>query len=210
MQRDFAKEIDELKGEIGQIKELLMGRMNPPVGDNSDGTLPQQCGHIYKMHKLHEDADVMRILDKAENECGTSGSSGRITYVGVYKSSGRQSTWVRNLVNTDDLLQLIENKTAEKVLACIGNSDRLNMLLALLKKPMSVAQLVENCGFNTTGQVYHLLKPLISADLVTEDEKNEGRGVYAVQPHRVQGILMLLAGISDMLDPKYTQGAWED
>jgi DNA gyrase subunit B len=81
------------------------------------------------------------------------------------------------------------------------------MLLALLRSPRTAAQLVEQCGYNTTGQVYHHLKPLLAADLVKEDDKN--RGSYFIQPHRVQGIIMLLAGISDMLDPQYTQGNWE-
>ena len=74
---------------------------------------------------------------------------------------------------------------------------------------MTVAQLVEECGYNTTGQVYYHLKNLIATDLVIEDNKNQGKGVYVIQPHRVQGIIMLLAGISDMLDPQYTQGNWE-
>ena len=64
---------------------------------------------------------------------------------------------------------------------------------------MTVAMLVEKCGFNSTGQVYHHLKPLIAADLVFEVEQGD-RGVYAVKPHRVQGIIMLLAGISDLVD----------
>ena len=165
--------------------------------------------HIQKMKNMHPDPDIKGILSKLENVCNQSGQSGAITYVGVYESGGRQSSWIRNQVNTDDLLFLIENKMAEKVLYCIGNSDRLNILLNILEKPMTVAQLVEECGYNSTGQVYHHLKPLIAADLIVEDAKKEGRGVYFVQPHRVQGIIMLLAGISDMLDTKYTKGDWE-
>ena len=34
----------------------------------------------------------------------------------------------------DDLLKLISDNVAEKVLSCLGNSNRLNILLALLKK----------------------------------------------------------------------------
>lgn len=94
------------------------------------------------------------------------------------------------------------------MLACIGSSDRLRLLLAILCKPRTVAQLVGECGFSSTGQVYHHLKPLIAADLVTEDAGNEGKGVYVIVPHRVQGIIMLLAGISDMIDTTYTEGNW--
>ena len=51
------------------------------------------------------------------------------------------------------------------------------------------------------------MKPLLAADIIAED-KNK-KGVYIVQPHKVQGIIMLLAGISDMVDETYTKGTWE-
>jgi DNA gyrase subunit B len=155
------------------------------------------------MTNMHPDPAIMNILDRLENVCGEEGGTGRITYIGVFSSGGRQSTWIKNETNTDDLLRLIENRMAEIVLNCIGNSDRLNILLALLRKPMTVAALVEKCGYNSTGQVYHHLKPLLAADLVTED-KHSAKGTYIVKPHRVQGIIMLLAGIRDMLDIEFS------
>jgi len=114
---------------------------------------------------------------------------------------------------TDDiginaLSQLIENRMAEKVLNCIGSYDRLTLLLALLKEPMTVAALVEKCGYTSTGQVYHHLKPLMAADLIAETKKTP-KGTYAVQPHRVRGIVMLLTGIHYMVDAEYAKGNWE-
>jgi hypothetical protein len=53
--------------------------------------------------------------------------------------------------------------------------------------------------------VYHHLKPLIAADLVTQDR----RGSYVIQPHRVQGVIMLLAGVADLVDTTYTQAQTE-
>ena len=111
-------------------------------------------------------------------------------------------------VDTEDLLNLIKSDTAAKVLACIGNSDRLNILLALLKEPMTVAMLVEKHGYNSTGQVYHHLKPLLMADIIVED-KNAAKGTYIVKPQRVQGIIMLLKGIRDMTDIQLTKGELE-
>ena len=109
-------------------------------------------------------------------------------------------------VDTEGLLHLIENQTVEKVLSCIGNSDRLHILLTLLQEPMTVAKLVETCGYNSTGQVYHHLKPLMAADLVTEDRKI-AKGIYMVQPSRVQGIQMFLTGISHLIS-ETTAGTW--
>jgi len=212
MQRDYGMEIDNLQKELSKIKELLQiftpGLLQEHMKTSANEP-HKKVGHIEKMPNMHPDPNIMNILDCLENNCGSKGENGCITYIGVFSSGNRQSTWIRNEVNTKDLLALIENKMAGKVLACIGNNDRLNILLSILKKPMTVAQLVEECGYNSTGQVYHHLKPLVAADLVIEDNKNKGKGVYVIQPHRVQGIIMLLAGISDMLDPQYTQGNWE-
>ena len=133
---------------------------------------------------------------------------GLVTYLGVYNSGGRQSNWIQNSVSADDLLSHIESGLAGKVLACIGNVNRLAMLLEILRGPKTVATLVEKCGFGSTGQVYHHLKPLLAADIVVEDERQ--KGVYVIRPHKVQGIIMLLAGISDMVDETYTKGTWED
>lgn len=208
MARDYGAEIDALREELKEIRKHLQPqvevRSKTPVPE-----MPEKVGHIHKVRTVKADENLIRVLDRLENSCGESGSSGRAAYAGVFSSGGRQSTWVREDVDADDLLSLIEGGEAEKVLRCIGNRDRLRMLLAILKKPMTVARLVDEGGYNSTGQVYHHLKPLIAADLVAEDDENEGRGVYVIQPQRVQGIIMLLAGISDMLDPKYTQGSWE-
>ena len=49
------------------------------------------------------------------------------------------------------------------------------------------------------------MKPLLAADLIVET----GKGIYVAQQHKVQGIIMLLAGIADMVDETYTKGCWE-
>ena len=204
---ELQRQIDDLRLEINGINralETIIARI---------GATPNKEGHVYKMSceeqvqkmpGMHDDPNIMAILDRLENTCNETGCSGRLAYVGVYASGGRQSTRIQNDINADMLLALIEEGTAEKVLACIGSSDRLNLLLAILRKPRTVAQMVGECGFTSTGQVYHHLKPLIAADLVAEDEHI--RGTYVIVPHRVHGILMLLAGISDMIDPQYSQG----
>ena len=209
-ERNLEQEIDEIKQLMTEIKDLL-AKTAKNYGK------PEFAGHIGKMteHDTFKDnsPEIRTILDRLENACGASNDTGRIAYTGVFESGGRQSTWVskgyaNEGVSTNDLLKLIENQMAEKVLACIGNNDRLNILLSLLKKSMTVAELVESGKYNSTGQVYHHLKPLITADLVKED-KSSDKGTYAVQPHKVQGIIMLLAGINDMIDETYSKGSWE-
>lgn len=207
MERNFGAEIDSIKGEIAEIKAMILqafaGGPEASRPENPDAKVRQ-------IRNMHPDR---RLSEKMEELCTATeerDASGMITYMGVFSSGGRQSNWIKNEVNTDGLLALIENNTAEKVLNCLGNADRLNILLAVLKKPMTVAEIVSACGLNSTGQAYHHMKPLLAADLIAEDQKHGGKGVYVVTQHKVQGIIMLLAGICDMVDETYTRGAWEE
>ena len=206
MDRNFAAELDALKQQMNDLQSALK-QFIPTLPSCATGGPNPTVGHVEKMVGMHPDPNISAVLDKLEDSCGTEGCTGRITYMGVFASGGRQSTWVKNDLNTDGLLALIENRTAERVLACVGSNDRLNMLLAILRKPRTVAELVSDCGYSSTGQVYHHLKPLLTADLVTEDKHQ--RGSYIIQPHRVQGVIMLLAGIADLVDITYTQEQME-
>ena len=203
MERNFSEELDALKQQMNELQSALRQFMPNNAPTPSDPPNPT-VGHVEKMVDMHPDARISSLLSDLEDSCGENGSTGRITYMGVFASGGRQSTWVKNNLDTDTLLPLIENCTAERVLACVGSNDRLNMLLAILRKPRTVAELVSDCGYSSTGQVYHHLKPLLIADLVVEDKAH--RGTYIIQPHRVQGVIMLLAGIADLVDGTYTQG----
>lgn len=203
MDRDYAKEIDELKNDLSQIKDMLASLKAPQSSDNVQSN-PTSAGHVEKMPDMHKDPHIMNILNRLENSCEKNHQTGAITYIGVFASSKRQSTWIRDDLNTDVLLDLITNKTAEKILSCIGNNDRLNILLAILKKPMTVAEIVQECRLNSSGQAYHHMKPLLAVDLIKEDEFS--KGTYVVQPHKVQGIIMLLAGILDIADETFSKG----
>ena len=206
MENDYKMEIENLKKEMDDLKSLFMqfiGNATPSAQGEEDMPLK----NVQSMKNMHPDPKLNSIMDSLCKLTDKENRTGSVTYLGVFTSGGRQSNWIQNTINTDDLLSLIENKSAATVLQCIGNNDRLTLLLALLCMPMTVAAMVEKCGFNTTGQVYHHLKPLIAADLVFEVDQAE-RGMYAVKPHRVQGIIMLLAGISDLIDTKYSQGNW--
>lgn len=211
MERDYGLEIDQLRGEIAALRQLLSHLTgNSAAQPEKDASLPRtdKDGHIAKMSCMHPDEHIRALLDALEDKANVSGASGCVTYLGTYESGGNQSTWIRNEVDIDPLLRQIEDRSAERVLACIGSSDRLRLLLALLRRPLTVQQMVQECGFHTAGQAYHHLRPLIAADLVTEDEHG-ARGTYVIRPHRVSGLIMLLAGIYDLLDGEYTQADYE-
>ena len=204
---EIDNEIDELRGEIDglrdQIEEVKQLLSTPSPTEKPDQVA--QVGHVQKMHNMHSDLSLMAIMDRLENTCGEKGSSGCIAYLGVFASGGRQSNWIENEIDTDELLNLVQDGTAATVLSCIGSQDRMKVLMSLLDQPKTAAQLVESCGFNTTGQVYHHLKMLTNVDIVYSD-----RDLYVVRPHRIQGIIMLLAGIRNLIGSEYTKGSWTE
>lgn len=212
MAQNLMEEIEALKKEVAQIKSLLhpavpTSDQPPQPGEKADASSPS-C----PVPNMHADPRLNSLMNDLFDLTESERRTGSVTYLGVFASGGRQSNnqtysfWIQNGINTDDLLSLIENKSSAAVLQCIGSSDRLALLLALLRVPSTVASLVERCGFHSTGQVYHHLRPLIAADLVYETE--DGRGVYAVKQHRVRGVIMLLAGIFDLTDQTFSQGVW--
>ena len=211
MERNYSQEIDALKGQMENLQNSVLPQLDE-LRTMMMGLLPEKSSteklkRVHVMHSMHPDSRLSAQMEELCYKTEATGASGLVTYLGVYNSGGRQSNWIRNSVPTDDLLSLIESGVAGKVLACIGNANRLALLLEILRGPKTVTSLVEKCGFGSTGQVYHHLKPLLAADIVAEDARQ--KGVYVIQPHKVQGVIMLLAGISDMVDETFTQGAWE-
>jgi len=190
MERNLANELDLLKDEIEAIKKAIEVPISRAVFAKE------------KFNKLREEM---------EDHCKKQGHIGEISHYGYFDArtndGGETSTWTYHK-NANELLALIENRTAEKVLACIGNHDRLNILLALLKQPNTVAGIVESCKYSSPGQVYHHLRPLIAADLISERENKKGE--YCVRPHRVPDIIALLAAIDGLTSTRFTTGDWDE
>ena len=211
MGRDYGKEIDSLREQMESLQSMTSSQFDElrtmvmALLPNKPST--EKLERVHVMHGMHPDSRLSKMMEELCYKTEEKDVNGLLTYLGVYISGGQQANWIRNAIPADELLSLIESGVASKVLACIGNADRLAILLEILRGPKTVAKLVEKCGFGSTGQVYHHMKPLLAADLVVEDEQQ--KGVYIIQPHKVQGIIMLLAGISDMVDETYTQGTWE-
>jgi len=212
MERDYGKEIDSLREKLESLQNMASSQLEDlravvmELLPNKPST--EKLERVYVMKGMHPDSRLSEMMEDLCYKTEEKNMSGFVTYFGVYNSGGRQSNWIRNSVPANELLSLIESGIASKVLACIGNVNRLMILLEILRGPKTVAMLVEKCGFGSTGQVYHHIKPLLAADVVVEDEQQ--KGFYVIQPHKVQGIIMLLAGISDMVDETYTQGTWEE
>lgn len=192
MDRDFSAELDEIKVELKKLKEFYM-RSSSKAEEGG-----KNWKRVEPIRNMHPDSRLSGMMTEMCTHAEESGASGLVTYMGVFSSGGRQANWIKNEVNADDLLRAVEDRTPERVLACVGSNERLNILIALLKKPMTVAEIVKKCGFGSTGQAYHHMKPLLAAGIIAEGEEGAGKGVYVVRFDKVRGIIMLLAGICEL------------
>lgn len=192
MDRDFSAELDEIKAELKKLKEFYM-RSSSKAEEGG-----KNWKRVEPIRNMHPDSRLSGMMTEMCTHAEESGASGIVTYMGVFSSGGRQANWIKNEVNADDLLRAVEDRTPERVLACVGSNERLNILIALLKKPMTVAEIVKKCGFGSTGQAYHHMKPLLAAGIIAEGEEGAGKGVYVVRFDKVRGIIMLLAGICEL------------
>lgn len=192
MDRDFSAELDVIKAELKKLKEFYM-RSSSKAEEGG-----KNWKRVEPIRNMHPDSRLSGMMTEMCTHAEESGASGLVTYMGVFSSGGRQANWIKNEVNADDLLRAVEDRTPESVLACVGSNERLNILIALLKKPMTVAEIVKKCGFGSTGQAYHHMKPLLAAGIIAEGEEGAGKGVYVVRFDKVRGIIMLLAGICEL------------
>lgn len=192
MDRDFSAELDEIKAELKKLKEFYM-RSSSKAEEGG-----KNWKRVEPIRNMHPDSRLSGMMTEMCTHAEESGASGLVTYMGVFSSGGRQANWIKNEVNADDLLRAVEDRTPERMLTCVGSNERLNILIALLKKPMTVAEIVKKCGFGSTGQAYHHMKPLLAAGIIAEGEEGAGKGVYVVRFDKVRGVIMLLAGICEL------------
>ena len=115
--RDYGREIDEIKSELARLTERITG-ITPEEKSSHGGDF---VGHVQKMENMHPDPHITALMNNCQEQCGKKGSSGCITYLGVFVSGGRQSNWVSKGEDTDHLLDLIDSGSAMRVLSCIGS-----------------------------------------------------------------------------------------
>ena len=75
-------------------------------------------------------------------------------------------------------------------LAALGHPVRLTLLRRVLEGTRNVAELAEQEGLGTTGQIYHHLRQLVSAGWL----RSSSRGLYEVPGERVIPLLALVMG----------------
>jgi DNA-binding transcriptional ArsR family regulator len=189
-------ELDEIGGKIKEALEHGYRTMEDALGsletefDRVDIGLNPVVGSIRK--KIEE------------------GARGVVTYSGGFRSYGDEKVfWLEKELAFDEILSSLHSAEVEKVLSAISNRHKMDILLALLEAPMSVNELVAYLHLNSTGQAYHYLKGLLAAKVVVEDPYS--KGVYTINKGSTKGLVMILAGVRDLIKSEGGYSAdWAD
>jgi DNA gyrase subunit B len=174
--RDFGAELDSLAIQLDELKQLVSQFTNT---SSSQAYRAKRGG----------------LIKESDNTNNTDDELGAIFYSGQYRGKNRYR-WDPQQRSVSRLLDLDGDKVA-KVLAALGNKQRLDILTAVLKEPLTGAEIVEQLNMGTTGQLYHHTKALLGADLLIQEDRG---GKYSLPPHRSLPLLLLLAASSDLLD----------
>ncbi|GAA3073821.1 ArsR/SmtB family transcription factor [Streptosporangium carneum] len=144
-----------------------------------------------KSPSLTTAATSMLRQAKEENRLGTVG------YVGAARLAGGENLWDRQL----SLAELLSADWAPvaAILESLGSQPRLALLAALVQQGRCTStDLQESLGGDgeqtTSGQLYHHLRALQSARLITQRR----RGEYELAPQATIQVLTILAAAFDL------------
>ena len=117
--------------------------------------------------------------------------SGTVLYAGAGTAAAGVVAWQMDRSWTE--LTELEPGPIARLLAALGNAQRVQLVQALIHAPATTAELSGRLDEPSTGQLFHHLKELLAAGVVYQPH----RGTYAI---RQQHIVPLLTVISCGLD----------
>jgi DNA-binding transcriptional ArsR family regulator len=136
---------------------------------------------------------LARLAERTGPEFDRDGVAGSLLYAGrAMTPGGGDLIWQAEYPLPDVLAERWEE--AAGVLAALGSAVRLEIVRRILLGGETVQQLQEIPELATSGQLYHHLKELQVAGLVTQRR----RGRYGIAPDKVVPALIVIAAAAEM------------
>ncbi|WP_168582502.1 helix-turn-helix domain-containing protein [Gephyromycinifex aptenodytis] len=117
--------------------------------------------------------------------------NGELAYAGHVELPAGPVRWQMS-TDPEELLQADWHERASR-LAALAHPVRLRLLQLVLGGVCTTAQLADDDGLGTTGQLHHHLRQLVAAGWLV----STGRGRYAVPPARVIPLLLTVAAAGE-------------
>ena len=110
-----------------------------------------------------------------------------ILVMGYFQNNNVTSRF--SLGSTVDKIKEIDSFEAEKLLSVLANQDRIEIIKLLLNHSATSTEIMEKCGFETTGKFYHHINMLMNLNIV----KKVNDGLYVLDAKRVGYVIPILA-----------------
>lgn len=119
---------------------------------------------------------------------------GAVAYGGAVRFGERECLWIRE----HPLPEIVAHEPGPlaQALATLGHPARLVLLRALLQHSRTSQELQAILGVSSPGQLYHHLKELLAAGIVTQTRRSH----YEVAARRVVPVLAVLAAAADLVE----------
>jgi hypothetical protein len=140
-------------------------------------------------------AQVEQLRRRSGPRYARAGMRGAVAYAGALRSGGREAAWIKEH-GAAELLDADAGGLA-RVLAALAHPARVTLTRALLAAPRTSQELQSLIGASSAGPLYHHLKGMVAAGLVTQS----GRSRYEVPAERAIPLLVVLAAAGDLLQP---------
>lgn len=134
---------------------------------------------------------VRSLVSELATGVESAADNGTVLYAGAGTAVGGVIAW--QMDRTWNELTELEPGPIARLLAALGNPQRVKIVQALVHAPATTAELSGRLDEPSSGQLFHHLKELLAAGVVYQPQ----RGTYAV---RQQHIVPLLTVISCGLD----------
>ncbi|MBN2369137.1 MAG: helix-turn-helix domain-containing protein [Vicinamibacteria bacterium] len=175
--RALDEKVAKLAHRIERLEEQPRCRPRPPHGATSAPL-----------------ALIEHLRGRKKGRYRAKGMQGAIAYGGAAVLGERECLWVREHP-LPDVVDLDPDRLAQ-VLTALAHSARLVLLRSLLEKARTSQELQAVLGVSSPGQLYHHLKELLAAGIVTQARRSH----YEIAPRQVVPLLTVLATAFDLVD----------
>ncbi|MCB9763016.1 MAG: winged helix-turn-helix transcriptional regulator [Alphaproteobacteria bacterium] len=134
------------------------------------------------------------LLSRLRRVGGGGEIEGGVQFAGSVSIAGRRAVWQAER----EAAELVERAgDLSDVLSALAHPARLAIVVALLAGPLDAAELEERVALGSTGRLYHHLKELLRAGVVTQPRRSR----YELPARQVVPLLAMLSAALDLGAP---------
>ena len=147
--------MEDLEQRIRKLEELLMQK------DDETSVLEQ----IKNDHGIKDEEKRKKHREKILNEL--NGKQG-VKFYSYFDNGNVSSHTIFEFEK--NALKKVDSFNAERLFVAFASSERVEILKLLMKKSCTGTEIMQECGFKTTGKLYYHLNFLLNIGVIANDD----------------------------------------